>query len=238
MKQILIIVLVVVGIIGGAVIFSKDDAVVSEQSNNFYGAEQGVVTLTEYGDFECPACAGFFPIVSQVKEQFKDQLRFEFKHFPLVQIHQNATAAHRAAQAAANQGKFWEMHDLLYERQNTWNANSGTTNPASIFEQYAREIGLDIEKYTAEVNSSEILATINADVESGKEKGTNSTPSFYLDGVQLEDLTPLSTVEGFTKLIQDAIDKKNGVESDETQNPETEQTPQDEPAKPEETTTE
>jgi protein-disulfide isomerase len=133
MKQIIIIVLVVVAIITGAMFLGKDSetTVDATGSNNWYGQENGVITLTEYADFQCPACAQFAPLVSQVKEQFKDQIRFEFKHFPLVQIHPNATSAHRASQAAANQNKFWEMHDLLYQNQDSW---SSVSSPASTFE--------------------------------------------------------------------------------------------------------
>ena len=215
MKQIIITIIAVVAIIGGAIFLSSnDEQSAGATSNNYYGADEAVVTLTEYGDFECPACAGFFPIVSQVKEQFKDQLRFEFKHFPLVQIHQNATAAHRAAQAAANQGKFWEMHDLLYQSQSSWNGQA-TTNPTSVFEQYARDLNLDMDQFIADAASSNTLAIINADIADGKELGTNSTPTFYLDGEQIEDLSTISTVEGLTDLIQNKINEKTGQDSAE-----------------------
>lgn len=209
MKQIIITVLAVVAIIGGAVVLGKNNGsqTASTPSNNFYGAENGIVTLIEYGDFECPACGSYYPIVKQLKEEFKDELRFEYKHFPLVQIHLNATAAHRAAQAAANQGKFWEMHDMLYERQTAW-SNAG--GPSSIFEGYAQELGLDMDKYSNEVNSSETLAIINTDIEAGKAIGANSTPTFVLDG-QIIDQTSITTVDAFRKLIQDAINEKKGV---------------------------
>ncbi len=214
MKQILITVLAVVAIIGGAILLSGgDDNAVGAESNNFYGQEEGVITLTEYGDFQCPACAGFFSIVSQVKEEFKDQIRFEFKHFPLVQIHPNAMPAHRAAQAAANQGMFWEMHDRLYGEQQSWSSSS---NPASVFEQYAREIGLDMDQYTSEVNTSEVLGVINADIDAGKDLGANSTPTFAVDGVVVEDTSSLSTVEGFSQFIQDKIDEKNGTSTEQS----------------------
>lgn len=207
MKQIIITVIVVVGIIGGAVLLGKKDngPIAATGSNNIFGAETPVVTLTEYGDFQCPACASYFPVVKQLKEEFKDQLRFEFKHFPLVQIHPNATAAHRAAEAAAKQGKFWEMHDLLYERQSAW---SGSTNPSSIFEGYAEELNLDMDRYTNEVNSSEVLAIINADIEAGKSLGADSTPTFLMDG-QRVDNTSVVSPESFRKLIQDAINSKS-----------------------------
>jgi len=235
MKQIIIAVVVIVGIIIGATLVGGDSEIVTaETSNNFYGQKEGVVTLTEYGDFQCPACAGFYPIFSQVKEQFKDNVRFEYKHFPLVQIHPNATAAHRAAQAAANQGKFWEMHDRLYEQQQAWNE---TGNPAAVFQEYARDIGLDMEQYDAEVSTSETLAVINADIALGRENDVVSTPTFFLDGELIEDLNSLSTVQGFSQFIQDAIDAKNG-DSDSSNVEDDEDTPNDQPtdieARPEE----
>ena len=220
MKQIIIAVVVIVGIIVGATLIGGDSEVVTaETSNNFYGQEEGVITLTEYADFQCPACAGFYPIISQVKEAFQDQVRFEFKHFPLVQIHPNATAAHRAAQAAGNQDKFWEMHDRLFEQQQSW---SQTNSPADVFQEYARDLGLDMEQYNAEVGTSETLAVINADIAIARDKGVSSTPTFYIDGEQIEDLNGLSTVQGFSAVIQEAIDAKNGTASETEENTETE----------------
>jgi protein-disulfide isomerase len=229
-KQIIIAVVVIVGIIGGAVLLGGDSEVaIGAESNNFYGNENGIITVTEYADFQCPACASFFPIVSQVKELFKDQVRFEFKHFPLVQIHPNATTAHRAAQAAANQGKFWEMHDLLFERLQSWNQS---TNPTAIFEEYARELNLDIEKYKTDAASSDILAVINADIEKGKSLGVNSTPTFFIDGQIVEDPASISSVEGFANIIRETIEAKNSDNSGSSETPnETPEatTPEEEP---------
>lgn len=237
MRQIIITILIIVGVIAGAILLSGgDDNTVGAQSNNFYGQEEGVLTVTEYGDFQCPACGGFYPIVKEVKEQFKDQIRFEFKHFPLVQIHPNAMPAHRAAQAAASQGKFWEMHDMLYEQQQSWTDSS---NPASVFEQYARDIGLDMDQYLSEVNTSEVLGVINADIDAGKSLGANSTPTFTIDGEVVEDLSPISTVEGFSAFIQEKIDEKTGnASATEESSTEAEDSTTEEVAKPEENTTE
>lgn len=206
MKQVIIAVLVIVGIIAGASFFGKDKEVaLGASSNNWYGQEQGVITLTEYADFQCPACASFFPLVSQIKEQFKDKIRFEFKHFPLVQIHPNATTAHRAGQAAALQNKFWEMHDLLYQNQQAWQSSS---NAGAIFEQYAAEINLDMVKYTADVASSDVLAAINSDIDAGKQLNVNSTPTFFIDGKLIEDTSTIASVDAFATVIQAAIDAK------------------------------
>lgn len=212
MKQIIIGTLVVVGILTGAIVFGKDKEVAGVPSNNFYGQSESTVTLIEYGDFECPACAAFYPIVAQVKEQFKDQIRFEFRHFPLVQIHGNATAAHRAAEAAAKQGKFWEMHDVLYERQVSWQSNQGaghngisSNNPTAIFAEYATELGLNMDQFTADVKASETLATINTDTALGKEVGVSGTPTFVLNGKKIEDSSTIDTVEEFAALIEEAL---------------------------------
>ncbi len=211
MKQIIIAVLVVVGIVVGAMLFSGgEEASVGAASNNWYGKEDGVITVTEYADFQCPACASFYPLFSQVKEQFKDEVRFEFKHFPLVQIHPNATAAHRAAQAAANQGKFWEMHNILYEQQQSW---SQSQSPNAVFEGYASQIGLDMDKYNSEVSTSEILAVINADIDAGKTLNVTGTPTFFIDGKIVEDTASIASVEDFAAAIQSAIDAKNNENS-------------------------
>jgi len=218
MKQGIITVIVVIAIVAGAIIFSGNkDTVQGQASNHTFGNEKGIVTLVEYGDFECTACAAYYPILKQVKEDLKDNLKFQFIHFPLVQIHANTTAAHRAAEAASNQGKFWEMHNLLYERRDSWASSGGTSNsgvpistnnPTPIFEQYAQELGVNMDQYKTEANSSETLAIINTDTTKGKEHGVDSTPTFFLDGVKIDDANTLTTADAFEKRIQEAIDAK------------------------------
>ncbi len=117
MKQVIIAVLAVVAIIGGAVFLGKEEEATGQVSNYIYGKADSSVKIIEFGDFECPACGFFYPIVKEVKEKYKDQISFQFRHFPLVQSHRNALASHRAAEAAGKQGKFYEMHDLLYGNQ-------------------------------------------------------------------------------------------------------------------------
>lgn len=225
MKQVIIAVLVVVGIIGAAVLLSGGEDTTGAESNNYYGQENGVVTVTEYADFQCPGCGSFYPLVKQIKEDFKDQVRFEFKHFPLVTIHPNAVAAHRASEAASRQGKFWEMHDLLFEQQNTWNTVS---SPADIFRGYAEQLGLNMDQYDMDVNSADVLSTINADTAKGKSAGVSGTPSFFIDGVVVESpTTTINSVELFSAKIQEAIDAKSGDSTSEETTPE-------EPTKPEE----
>jgi protein-disulfide isomerase len=179
-----------------------------QATNHVRGEGTSGVTLIEYGDFECPACAAYYPVLKQVKEKYGDQITFQFRHFPLIQIHQNAMAAHRAAEAAAKQDKFWEMHDLLYERQQSW---KNSTNPASIFEGYAEELELDIERYKADVASSEINQIIQADLREGQALRLTSTPSFVLNGNKLEE-NPRD-LDGFSALIDEAIKEKSTGEN-------------------------
>ena len=155
--------------------------------------------MVEYGDFQWPACANYFPLIKQVEEKYADKVSFQFRHFPLIQIHPNAMAASRAAEAAGNQGKFFEMHDMLYENQDS--------NPTSVFENYASQLGLDMSKYQTDVGSQETNAVINADLKAGQAAGVNSTPTFYLDGKKIES-NP-QTADEFYKLIDEALAAKN-----------------------------
>lgn len=172
-------------------------------TNHTQGSGTSGVALVEFGDFQCPACGSYYPIVKQIKQAYGDEITFQFRHYPLVSIHQNAMAAHRAAEAAGNQGKFWEMHDLLYERQQVW---SPSTNVAQIFEDYAAELGLNVDTFNQDVASSSVNDIINADVKAAQAAGATSTPTFVLDGKRLEE--PPKDLEGFKQLIDQAIANK------------------------------
>lgn len=174
-------------------------------SSNVYGNLESKVTLTEYVDFQCEACYAFYPTIKEVKEKYKDTVKFEIKYFPISSSHSNALAAAATAQAAAKQGKFFEMHDMLFERQKIW--ENSTTDRNDIFESYAKEIGLDIEKYNADLASAETKAIINADLNEVKKLGGNGTPTFALNGKKIEN--PQNTVEAFTKVLDDASAESN-----------------------------
>ncbi|MCL4404127.1 DsbA family protein, partial [Patescibacteria group bacterium] len=105
------------------------------------GDPQASTTLIEYGDFECPVCSEYAPLISQIMQQFGGEVRFVYRFFPLESIHPNAAVSAAAAQAAGEQGKFWEMHDLLFKNQNDW-AALGQTDAENIFQGYARTLGL------------------------------------------------------------------------------------------------
>jgi len=212
-KQFLAILAVIVVIFVGVFAFTrpKSDAPgnngngsSSQTSNHTVGAGNKKVTLVEYGDFQCPACKSFYPVVKQVKETYGDDIKFQFMHFPLTQIHPNAMASGRAAEAAGKQGKFFEMHDLLYENQDQW---SQSTNPTPIFESFASQLDLNMDQFKSDMMSAQVLAVINADQKSGQALGANSTPTFVINGKKL-DKNPASLDE-FKKLIDDEIAKQN-----------------------------
>lgn len=214
-KRFLGILVAVVVVLGGVFWFTRDKSQTNTSSNNgnsngnvqpsnhTYGEGKSGVTLTEYADFQCPACGAYFPIVKEVKEKYKDQVTFQFRSFPLVKLHQNARAAHRAAEAAAKQGKFWEMHDLLYENQQSWES---LPDPKSAFEGFAQQIGLNIDQYNKDFASDEVNDIINADFSEGSKLGVNSTPTFFLNGKKVTD-NP-QDVAGFSKLLDEAIKQK------------------------------
>lgn len=169
-------------------------------SEHIAGEGKKNVTLIEYGDLECPACKSYYPIAKQIKEDYKDDITFQFRHFPLVQLHPHAFQAARAAEAAGNQNKFFEMHDLMYENQESWSSSSDVS---PIFEGFAQSLGLDMNKFKADVISETTASIINADLKAGQALGVNSTPSFILNGKKLEE-NPKS-LEEFKKLIDEAI---------------------------------
>lgn len=163
------------------------------------GAKDGVVTLVEFADFQCPACAAWGPMVQQVLNDNKDTLKVVFRNFPLTQIHRNALPAAKAAEAAALQGKFWEMHDILYQKQDEW---SGVPNTKNLFLTYATTIGLDTKKFLVDIESKAIEDKILAELKEGVRLGVQGTPSFFLNGQKLEGITNLAS---FNKAIKDAV---------------------------------
>ena len=197
-----VIILVFVGI----VIFNNRDSsnTAASPSNHVEGKNTKNVTLVEYGDYQCPACESYYPIVKQVVAQYKDQIQFQFRNLPLTQIHQNAFVGARAAEAASLQNKFWEMHDMLYNNQDTWSESS---DPASYFYKYATELGLNLEQFKKDYASSKVNDTIRADIAAfNKTGGTMATPTFFLNGKKIDTT---ATVESFTKQIDAEIANKN-----------------------------
>ncbi len=147
------------------------------------GAKDPKITLVEYSDFQCPACGTYHPVIEKVFEEYKDRMTFTYRHFPLPQ-HKNALAASYAAEAAGNQGKFWEMHTMIFEHQSEW---SEEINAEKIFEGYAKDIDLDISLFKADAKSVATKNNVSHNRETGLKAGVNSTPSFYLNGKRMQN---------------------------------------------------
>lgn len=147
------------------------------------GNPDAEVVLVEYSDFECPACAQFYPYVKDIVEEYGDQLRFEYRHFPLINIHPNAVAAARASEAAGQQGEFFAMHDKLFEGQSEWAKSAA---PTRVFEGYAEEIGLDMDLFARHMNATVLEDKVMAQFDEAREMGFTGTPTFTLNGEVME----------------------------------------------------
>ncbi len=170
------------------------------------------VTLVEYGDFQCPYCGQYYPIVSQVVQKYYNQITFQFRNFPLTSIHPNAFAGARAAEAAGLLGKYWQMHNLLYETNIEYYNSNATANswisssdPLTYFDQFAKQLGLNVTKFNQAYNSAKVNNLIEADMAEGNKLGVNATPTFFLDGKQI---VPNETLASFEKYINAAIAQK------------------------------
>jgi protein-disulfide isomerase len=180
------------------------------------GEGKAGVTLVEYGDYQCPFCGQYYPVLKQVQQEFNQQIRFQFRNFPLVSLHPNAFAGARAAEAAARQNKFSQMHDALYEQNelsqtnpsaNTWIKAS---DPIPFFNQYASALGLNVTKFKQDYASSAVNNLINADIAEGTKLNVQGTPTFFLDG---KLINVGQSVPEFEKLINAEIAKKAGKAS-------------------------
>lgn len=153
------------------------------------------VVLTEYADFECPACGVYFPIIRKLESEFKN-VSFVFRHFPLQQ-HRNARPAAQAAEAAGQQGKFWEMHDMIFDNQSAW---SKSNSAEEIFTTYAEKLGLDMAKYKTDYTSAKAKAKIASDYQSGASE-VDGTPSFFLNNKKIQNPR---NYEEFRSILQQA----------------------------------
>jgi protein-disulfide isomerase len=144
------------------------------------GAPHAVVTVLEYGDFECPNCKQAQPAVKLLLERFAGRVRFVFRHFPLEEVHPLALGAALAAECAGEQGRFWEMHDLLFE-------NQLHLRPKDL-QAYAARLGLDMARYTAEMDDQVYLQRVREQQRSGLDSGVRATPGFFVNG-RIEDVS-------------------------------------------------
>lgn len=154
------------------------------ESDWIRGDKEAKVIITEYSDFQCPACASYYEIVKMAHKEFGDKLAIVYRHFPLRQIHANADMSALSAEAAGNQGKFWEMHDMIFENQKKW---EGDKNAKEIFIKYAEDLGLISEQFKKDLDSKELKEKVEADYQSGVKAGVNHTPTFFVNGKEIQN---------------------------------------------------
>jgi protein-disulfide isomerase len=142
------------------------------------GPENAEVTLVEYGDYECPHCGRAYPIVKRIQKHFGPRLRFVFRNFPLTQAHPEAEAAAETAEFAGAHGKFWEMHDLLFENQERLDGG--------LYQELARKLGLATPALSLALEDGLFADRVRADFSGGVRSGVNGTPTFFLNGVRYD----------------------------------------------------
>ena len=159
------------------------------QTDHSQGNPDADLEIVEYGDYQCPACGAAYPFIKKLMDNYKNNINLVFRSFPLAQAHQYATTAAIATEAAALQGKFWEMHDAIYENQDSLDENYLT--------ELAEKLDLNIEKFKTDIKNPELAEKVSADFESGIKSGVNGTPSFFVNGEKFdggaEDLLQLIT---------------------------------------------
>ncbi len=153
-----------------------DSAKLTEGASHTKGNSSAPVVIVEFGDVQCPACRAAQPIANKVVEKNKDTVYFVFRHFPL-SIHKNSKLAAQAAEAAGAQGKFFEILDIMYDKQNEW---SEKANPRDLYRKYAQDLGLDMDKFNKDMEN--LKSGIEKDYALGNSAGVESTPTFFING--------------------------------------------------------
>ncbi len=156
-----------------------DENLLIKNDSHKTGSASAEITLVEFGDFQCPACKAAHPTVKKLKDDYGDRMQFVYRNYPLSSIHPNAFDAALAAEAAGEQGKFFEMHDMLFANQAEW---SDKKNAKDIFVSYAEKLQLNVEKFNADAKNKSLSERINSDIADGNAAGVRSTPTFFING--------------------------------------------------------
>jgi NhaA family Na+:H+ antiporter len=164
------------------------------------GNPNAPVLLEEFGDFQCPACGTYHPELKKIEAEFGDKLKVIFRELPLLPMHEHALMAAQAAEAAGVQGKFWEMHDLLYDNQTKWVEQKDLV---PVFVDYAKQIGINPDQFMKDLNGEKVAQRIFQDGKRAHSFGLKGTPSFFVNGKEARD--EQWKPEGLRQMIRDAI---------------------------------
>jgi len=222
---------IVVLLLGGLIVYSRAsnpsvdvsdvdvNSVIAASDNNgniadhVEGSSDNKITLVEYGDLQCPSCGGAHPNIKAITEEYGDKITFIFRNFPLTTIHPNARAAAAAAEAAGVSGKYWEMHNALFEAQSDW-STLDVDQRTGYFVTLAKSLGIDEAKFKTDLASSTVNKKIAFDQALGNKLKVSSTPTFYFQGEKLADDVSGDTVTANGDKLRALIDaelKKAGV---------------------------
>lgn len=182
-----IIAVIVAGLIGVFVMFNKTGTSTTSDAtklvrNDSQKQGSGSVTMVEFGDYQCPSCGVAHSTVKKLMKEYNGKVTFVFRNFPLETIHKNAMISAKYAEASARQGKFWEMHDKLFESQSEW---SELSDPTAKFAEYAKALGMDVEALKNAAADGVISGIIQRDMTDGDELGVTGTPTFFVNGKQV-----------------------------------------------------
>jgi len=189
MKSIVMFAVVTLGLLlgVGAMLWqfgeNADKPVADVAGESVHVKGEGEITLVEFSDFQCPACLSVQAPLKQILAKYEGKVKLVYRHFPLISIHKNAQMASYASEAADNQGKFWEMHDLLFDKQQEW----GTLeNPRDKFVEYAKSLEMDETKFLSDLESQEVKDKVSIDLLAATRYRLSGTPTFFLNGSKVE----------------------------------------------------
>lgn len=216
-----VIIGIIVVLVGSFIISQKDSKIdpaviasvpVTEPAPHVKGNAESGITLVEYSDFQCPACKSVAPQINALVAEFGEQFQLEYRHLPLRSIHPNAQIAAQAAEAAGMQGAFWEMHDMLFERQTEW---AQSFNPERFFRNYAEDLGLNADRLVYDMESSEVKAIVDGHFDEAQALQLPGTPSFVFKGEKV-DLNQFIT-ENITPVVAE-VSSEDGADIDAAEN--------------------
>jgi len=178
---------------------SIDENLLTKETSHMTGQKEASVTVVEFGDYQCPACGQTYPLTEELIKIYgqNSDFNFVYRHFPLPQ-HKNAQIAAEAAEAAGAQGKFWEMHKLLYENQDEWSEDS---NPLPIFEKYAEALRLDTQEFIDALNGHTYADIVKSDASDGKKIPLDHTPTLFINGIEEKNISLYNLKEKINSLL-------------------------------------
>lgn len=168
------------------------------------GPDNSLVTFVEFADLQCPSCKAYSGPIKEAMDKYKDRVQFVYRYFPLIRIHPNAMIAAQAAEAAGNQGKFFEMVEVIFANQNDW---SNKPTAKTLFVQYATDLGLDVSQFEKDIAAPETEARVKRDLKQANALGLSGTPTFYVNGRQVSTSEMGPSVESISALLDAELAK-------------------------------